>query len=178
VKSFRILIGVLLLLTPAATPRSVAQPGALALPSVTALNLLKAKVTLPQDLSAPTSLLVLSFLHNQQPDSDAWVKAAATLPGLPSWSLPVFPRSNALYRWWMNSSLRSSARNNKDWGNTLPIYVNKQEFLRTLQIHDEREVVVLLVNHSGTVLWHSTGSLTPEKRDALIAAFQTASAKP
>jgi hypothetical protein len=163
-------LAIVIALLMSASFLSQAQPSAPTLPSVTAYNLLKSKVTLPKDLSTPASLLVLSFLHNQQAETDSWVKLDGSLPGLRIWSLPVYTRENVIYRWWMNSSLRSATHDSHAWGNTVPLYVNKPEFLKTLQIHSEREVVVLLVNRSGTVLWRSTGLLTQEKRDSLAAA--------
>lgn len=167
-KNFCILLGVLLLI-PAAS-FSVAQPP-VTLPNVTAYNLSKNKVTLPQDLSTPASLLVFSFLHDQEVEVKGWEQAAASLPGLSSWSLPIFPRENVVYRWWMNSSLRSSTHDSHELDATVPLYLNKSKLLGSLQIHSEREVVVLLVSHAGTVLWRTSGPVTPEKKNALSAAF-------
>lgn len=168
-KIFRLLAIVIALLMPASL-LSHGQPATVTLPSVTAYNLLRNKVTLPKDLSTPASLLVLSFLHNQQADSDRWVQTGGSLNGLRTWTLPVFSRENAIYRWWMNSSLRSASHDSHAWAGTVPLYVNKPEFLKTLQIHQEREVVVLLVSRSGTILWRTSGPITQEKREALAVA--------
>src|ERR1700679_91875 len=84
----------------------------LVLPSVTAYALDRVKVTLPADFAAPLNLLILSFQRYQQPAVDGWVPVVTQINGtnirVQPWLLPVGPRENILYRWWLNASLRGS----------------------------------------------------------------------
>ncbi len=141
-----------------------------ALPSVTAYALDRAKVTLPGDFATPLNLLVLSFQRDQQPIVDGWVGVLVLdAPRIQTWVLPVSQRENALYRWWLNASLRGSLPPNQPRRYTVPLYVNKSEFLRALQVHSEQEVVLLLTDRGGRVLWREAGPVTESKKAALSA---------
>src|SRR5580698_10760473 len=127
-----------------AAPQTPSSPAAV-LPSVTAYALDRAKVSLPADFTAPLNLLVLSFQRDQQSEVDGWLPVLT--PGAPSvqtWLLPISPRANGLYRWWLNASLRTSLPPSQPRRYTVPLYVDKTEFLRSLQVSSEREVVLLL----------------------------------
>ncbi|HVJ07512.1 MAG TPA: hypothetical protein VM554_03960 [Acidisarcina sp.] len=159
---------------------ALAQPGAASaansnFPVVASYNLDKTKVTLPRDLQGEINLLMLSFAPEQQKDVDSWkpiVKEVETSrPGFRHYLVPVFSRENFLSRWWMNSSLRSRLPANEERKWTIPLYLNRQRFLKQLQIASDQEITLLLVEKSGQILWRTTGALTEEKRAALQEAL-------
>jgi hypothetical protein len=153
-------------LTLFTVPIALAQNSSAAvLPSVTAYALDRAKVTLPGDFAAPLNLLVLSFQRDQQSIVDSWVDAlASAAPRIQTWVLPISQRENVLYRWWLNASLRGSLRANQPRRYTVPLYVNKAEFLRSLQVPSEQQVVLLLTDKEGHVLWREAGPVTDSKK--------------
>src|ERR1700761_604227 len=110
------------------------------LPAITAYALDKNKITLPDAFSAPLNLLILSFQRNQQSMVDGWMKALPQSGPMQTWVLPVFPRENGAYRWWLNASLRSSLSPAQPRRYTVPLYVNKTQFLGALQVHSEQEI--------------------------------------
>ncbi len=62
---------------------------------------------------------------------DGWLPVLT--PGAPSvqtWLLPISPRANGLYRWWLNASLRTSLPPSQPRRYTVPLYVDKARFLR------------------------------------------------
>jgi hypothetical protein len=137
------------------------------LPSVTAYALDRAKVTLPADFTAPLNLLILSFQRNQQSVVDGWLPELT--PGAPSvqiWLLPISPRANGLYRWWLNASLRTSLPPSQPRRYTVPLYVDKKHFLPALQVSSEKDVVLLLTDKTGHVLWRTTGPVSDSKKAA------------
>jgi hypothetical protein len=143
-------------------------PPAPVLPPVTAYALDREKVTLPADFTAPLNLLILSFQRDQQPVVDGWVPALP--PGAPlvqTWLLPIAPRANGLYRWWLNASLRTSLPPSQPRRYTVPLYVDKGRFLPALQVSSEKEVVLLLTDKTGHVLWRTTGPVSDSKKAAL-----------
>jgi hypothetical protein len=146
------------------------------LPPVTAYALDRAKVTLPADFAAPFNLLILSFQRDQQPVVDGWppLLTPGTFPMVQTWLLPVSVRENGLYRWWLNASLRSSLPTSQPRHYTVPLYVNKAQFLRSLQITSEQQVVLLLTDKAGHVLWRTAGPANDSKK-AELSSFLTKS---
>ena len=52
----------------------------------------------------------------------------------------------------------------------VPIWVDRKKFFQSLDITNDKQVVVLLVDRQGKVLWRSYGPMTPDKRTALMNA--------
>lgn len=143
-------------------------------PSIGSYALDKNKVNLPGDLRGQLNLLLISFQPEQQKEIDTWMPLAQALQhtnfNFRWYRLPVAEHENAIFRWWENSSMRSEETDPETWPWIIPLYVNKLEFRSALQIPNERNVVALLVDKQGRVLWRASGSLTPELRAGLSAA--------
>lgn len=142
-------------------------------PAITAYSLDKTKVNLPGDLVGQTNLLLISFEPEQQKQIDTWMPLAQALQhsnfNFRWYRLPVSERENFVFRWWENSSMRSEETDPETWPWIVPLYVNKEEFRNALQIQNEREIVALLVDKQGHVLWRASGALTPGVRAALMS---------
>jgi hypothetical protein len=175
----RLVILALLLLPFIAAQGGDAQ-NAVTFPAVSSYNLNKVKISLPADLAGQVNLLLVSFQPEQQKDIDSWTPAAQgllhTTLGFRWYRLPVSGPENMIFRWWENSSMRSDETDPEIWPWIIPLYVNKDEFRRTLQISGEKEVVVLLTDKQGHVLWRASGAMTPANRTALEAAVAAAKA--
>lgn len=146
-------------------------------PTITAYSLTKAKVTLPAGLNGKHNLLVLSFSADQATEINRWVAEAQSLSqldgGLSYYLLPVSQRKNSLYRWWDNSAMRSDFSDPQIWPRVVPIYVNEKRFRRQLQIPDGSQIVILLTDRSGNVLWRTSGPLDQQKIAALQAKLRS-----
>ncbi len=96
---------------------------------------------------------------------DGWLPqlTAGVAPSVQTWLLPVSPPENGLYRWWLNASLRGSLPASQPRRYTVPLYVNKGQFLRSLQVTSEQDVVLLLTDKTGHVLWRAAGPVTDSK---------------
>jgi hypothetical protein len=138
------------------------------LPPVTAYTLDRAKVTLPANFAAPLNLLVLSFQRDQQSQVDGWLPVI-NIPTVQTWWLFISPRENGLYRWWLNASLRGSLLPSQPRRYTVPLYVNKTQFLQSVQISSEQDVVLLLTDKAGHVLWRTAGPVSESKKAALTS---------
>ncbi|MFT4114776.1 hypothetical protein [Silvibacterium sp.] len=153
-------------------------------PDVVSFSLDKARVQLPTGLEGRLNLLLVSFEPEQQKDVETWYPAAEALQhtnfAFRWYRLPVAARENFVFRWWDNSSLRSDETDPETWHWIVPIYVNKDDFRHSLQIPNENEIVALLVDKEGHVLWRSSGVMTPQKRATLDALpeLQPTPAKP
>lgn len=143
-------------------------------PGTLSYSLDKVKVNLPSDLEGKTNLLLISFEPEQQKDIDSWVPVATALQHTDFYfrwyRLPVSARENFVFRWWENSSMRSDETDPETWHWIIPLYVNKDEFRKALQIPNERDVVALLIDKQGHVMWRASGPLNPQKRASLLTA--------
>jgi hypothetical protein len=148
-----------------ATPQNSQVPSVV-LPPVTAYALDRAKVTLPADFATPFNLLILSFQRDQESVVDGWlpVVPSETRSRVQTWLLPISQRENGVYRWWLNASLRGSQAASQPRRYTVPLYVDKAKFLRALQVYSEQDVVILLTDRGGHVVWRSSGPLTDGKK--------------
>lgn len=147
-------------------------------PVIASYNLEKTKVTLPADFQGQVNLIILTFESEQQKDADTWTPVVknveASRPGMHHYLLPVYGKENFLYRWWINSSLRSSLPEDEQRQTTIPLYLNRPNFMKSLKIGSDKEITVLLVDKQGRVLWREMGGLNEAKRSSLQAALLSA----
>jgi hypothetical protein len=167
-RSLRTLLFSLLL----AVPCAFAAPAVL--PTVTAYNLDRLKITLPTDFAAPLNFLILSFVRDQQPVVESWIPVVGSDGKAQTWVVPISGRESGLYRWWLNASLRGNLPPTLPRKYWVPLYVNKSQFLRSLDVSSEKDVVLLLTDRSGHVLWRENGAVTDSKKAALLAAINQA----
>lgn len=143
-------------------------------PDVEATSLDKVHFELPKDFGGTVNLVMISFAREQQPEVDTWLSVAKQLeaqhPKLHYYELPTTAWENLLYRWWFNSALRSNNTDPALASRTLTLYVSKTPFRQSLKIPNEKQIVVLLVDRSGRVLWRTDGVFTSEKNQSLQAA--------
>ena len=146
-------------------------------PTITSYSLDKAKVTLPGGLAGELNLLLISFEPEQQKQVDTWMPLAQALQHTNFrfrwYRLPVSERENFVFRWWENSSMRSEETDPEVWPWIVPLYVNKMEFRNALQIQNEHNIVTLLVDKQGHVLWRASGALTSADRSSLTSVLES-----
>jgi hypothetical protein len=155
-----------------AAPQNPQVAPAAVLPTVTATALDRQKVTVPEAFTRPFNLLILFFQRDQQAVVDSWAVAMASAPDprLQTWLLPISQRENGLYQWWLNASFRGELTASEPRRYTVPLYVDKRQFLGSLQVATEQEVAVLVTDKAGHVVWRSAGPITDSKK-ADLASF-------
>jgi len=145
-----------------------------AFPPVTSFNLDKQKVALPGELEGQTNLLLISFKPEQQNDINSWLPAAQALQHtnfqFRYYEIPVAERENFIFRWWETSSMRSDQTDPATWHWTIPLWVDRHKFMADLTIPNDKQVVALLIDRKGRILWRSSGPMTPDKRASLLTA--------
>ena len=145
-----------------------------AFPPVTSYSLDKQKVALPGELEGQTDLLLISFKPEQNNDINSWLPAAQALQHsnfqFRYYQLPVAERENFIFRWWESSSMRSDQTDPETWHWIIPLWVDRRKFLDDLEIPNEKQVVALLIDRQGHILWRSAGPMSPDKRASLMSA--------
>nr|WP_256366813.1 hypothetical protein [Acidobacterium sp. S8] len=147
-------------------------------PDTTTESLDKVKITLPSGFEGQVNLLLISFEPEQSNQIESWMPEAQALQHMNFqfryYKMPVSNQENMIFRWWDNSSLRSVETDPETWHWIVPLYVNKQQFRQSLEIQGEKQAVAVLVDKGGQVLWKASGSITDDKKTALIAAVAAA----
>jgi hypothetical protein len=145
-----------------------------AFPPVTSYSLDKQKVALPGDLEGQTDLLLISFKPEQQSDINSWLPAAQALQHsnfqFHYYELPVAERENFIFRWWETSSMRSDQTDPATWHWIIPLWVDRRKFLDDIAVPADKQVVALLIDRQGRILWRSAGPMTSDKRTSLMTA--------
>jgi hypothetical protein len=141
-------------------------------PPVTSYRLDKQKVSLPAELEGQSNLLLISFRPEQANDINSWLSAAQAIQHsnfqFHYYEVPVAERENFIFRWWESSSMRSDQTDPETWHWIIPLWVDRKKFFADLNIPNEKQVVVLLIDRQGHILWRTAGPLTQDKRAALM----------
>jgi hypothetical protein len=145
-------------------------------PTVTGSNLLRRKVTLPDDLGGELNLLFIAFQQWHQAWVDTWTPAGRSLeaafPGLRFYELPVIQSMNRFSQTFINEGMRAGIPNPGTREKTITLYLDKKAFRQALELPGEDTIWVLLVDRQGNVLWREQGAYSPEKGSALLQAVQ------
>ena len=143
-------------------------------PTITSYALDKQKITLPGEMEGEIDLLIISFEPEQQNDVNSWLPVAQAIQHtnfrFRYYELPVNGKENFVFRWWETSSMRSDETDPVMWHWIVPLFVDRQQFRKQLDIPNAKQVVALLVDRQGHVLWRASGVLTQDKRTSLLAA--------
>jgi hypothetical protein len=145
-------------------------------PQVTGSNLLRRKVTLPDDLQGEVSILFLAFYQWHQALVDSWVPSARQIeqsfPGVRFFELPVLEKRGAFYQTFINEGMRAGIPNQTTREKTITLYLGKQEFRRALDIPHEETIWVLVLDPAGKVVWRTEGAYSEDKGKALSTTVQ------
>ncbi len=144
-------------------------------PTINAQALDKTSITLPSQLQGKLNLLLLSWARDQAPQIETWNAVGQALlhsdPAVRVYRIPVSDPENFLFRWWDSASLRTDETDPELLHWIVPIYTDKAMLRRALNVPaNEHQILVLLVDRSGRVLWRSQGPSMPGSRQSLQAA--------
>ena len=145
-------------------------------PKVTGSNLLRRKVTLPDDLQGELNILFIAFYQWHQALVDSWVPRARQLeqshPGVQFYEIPVIRKMNVISKTFINEGMRAGIPNQTTREKTITLYIDKEEFRRALDIPNEENIWVLVLDGAGNALWRTQGAYSPEQGEALLHAIQ------
>ena len=130
---------------------------------------------LPAQFEGKRNLLLLSWARDQGPQLETWTAAAQALQhtdfDFRVYRMLVSPPESTLFRWWDNASLRAAETDPQLLHWEIPLYTDKAALRRSLGIGDnEQQIVAVLVDHTGKVLWHAEGASTAQSRKGLMDA--------
>ena len=145
-------------------------------PQASGTNLLRQKLTLPDDLQGEINILLIAFQQWQQASVDSWVpllrNLEQTYPGVRFYELPVIYKMNFLSQTFLNEGMRAGIPNPATRAKTITLYLDKSKFRRALAIPDEDAIVIMVIDRSGNIIWRSAGTYSEEKGAELLQAIR------
>ena len=166
--------GILLASVLSQATAQTAAPAPLPMPSIAAENLNERAITLPADLPAEKTLVLMAFQREQQAEVDTWIKGMDLANGkLPWLEVPVVGSGGTWWRGMVNSGMRMGIRDEAVRERIVTLFTDRAALLRTMGLPGEGKVVLALVmNRNGVVLAQAQGRHSAEKAQLLIAALQ------
>lgn len=155
-----------------------AQTPAGKIPQLATTDLNERPTTLPGDLEAEYSLLLVAFAMWQQREVDTWIPDGRVLEErFRNFRFHEIPLGEAgqEVRDFGNAGMRSGIPDPDIRARTHPIYVRgapRAAILEAMAIEDTGHIQLFLVRRDGQVLWRAEGSRTPAARKELLAQVE------
>ena len=152
------------------------------LPATTATALDGHPVTLPRDLTAPATILILGFTHASSDPSTAWEKSIratlATSPSIAYYDMPFLQDAPAFVRPLILRGIRKQVPDILK-PHFLPITTNEAAWKQLANFSPAAPdaAYILLVDRSGNLRWHTHSPLTPALFQQLSAAARQLAAE-
>ena len=144
-------------------------------PTVSGSNLLRQKLTLPQDLQGRLNLVFIPFERWHQMEVDSWSALAEELEenyeGLVYYELPTLQNGGLFYKIFLNEGMRTGIPNPKTRERTITLYLDKAKFRRALDMPDEDHIYILVVDRQGNEFFHTRGFYSRDGEAALRHAL-------
>ncbi|MFP4323894.1 MAG: hypothetical protein ACLFTK_15675 [Anaerolineales bacterium] len=126
---------------------------------------------LPSDLNGPACLLLLTFSDRCQNILHPWQDAAASLmqmiPHLRCYTLAVLEQMHPAQREFVAASLQMAIQDPTLRACTLMIFSGMIPFVQQITSHPTENILALLLDSAGAVVWHTSGACDPQKMQAL-----------
>jgi hypothetical protein len=144
-------------------------------PTVNGSNLLREKLTLPQDFQGKFNLIFIPFEQWQQMEVDSWMALAKELEGqfddLAYYELPTIQSRNSISKMFINEGTRAGIPNPKTRERTITLYLDKADFRAALGMSDEEHIYILVIDRQGNELFRARGPYSREGEAALRQAL-------
>ena len=143
-------------------------------PRVDTANLNGTEVSLPDQLPADPTLVLVAFKQRQQDNLNVWIeKMDLTGPNAPAWvELPVIANYGSLWRGFIDNGMRSGITETEDRARVFTIYVDPKRFRSFFEMPTDEEIYLMVVERDGTVRETVQGDYSREKEERIRAALR------
>lgn len=129
--------------------------------------------SLPADLPAERTLVIVSYFRSHAPQSRSWIDgldlASSALPWL---QLPVIDDPGAFGRERIDNGMRAGVLDAAKRARIVTIYTDKAAFRRSLGVESDELITVAVIDRRGNVLARAAGSYEPTKAVPLLEALK------
>jgi hypothetical protein len=142
-------------------------------PKVTGSNLLRQKLTLPDDFKGELNLVFIAFQQWQQAEINSWIPDVMEwekqYPGLVYYELPVIEDRQNLYKWFINEGMRAGIPNPLTRERTIPLYIKKTLFNKATEIKNEDHICILLLDKDHIEIARFIGPINKDSANNLTS---------
>jgi hypothetical protein len=143
-------------------------------PTVSGSNLLRQKITLPQDFQGKFNLVFIPFEQWHQMEVNSWMPLASELEqkfeGLLYYELPTIQSRGSFSKIFINEGMRAGIPDPKTRERTITLYLDKAKFRASLDMQDESHIYVLVIDRQGNEFFRARG---PHDREVEVSLRQT-----
>lgn len=137
-------------------------------PTITAENLNREQVTLPDDLSGNPALILVAYKQRQQTNVNTWLdrmdEIEAAIPGVRIIESPTI--SSGRWGWmagFIDGGMRSGIPDSEARARTITLYTDVSLFNQALMIEDTDTIYTVLLDAEGEVVKVLEGDFSNEK---------------
>jgi hypothetical protein len=143
------------------------------MPPIKSETLNERELTLPADLPADKTLVLMPFTQEQQAEVDTWVAGMGLATSSVVWiETPVIDPANAFVRAMINGGMRRGIPDTRMRERTITLYTDGAALRRTMGLSsDGKTMAALVLDRSGKVLVQVIGSHTTEKAKLLLGTL-------
>ncbi|MBN2230525.1 MAG: hypothetical protein JW779_13135 [Candidatus Thorarchaeota archaeon] len=145
-------------------------------PRITAENLNKETIEVPNQLRGDPKLLIVAFQQWQQRLVNSWVPYLESLilkyPDFDFYELPTIRSMNFVYRRFIDGGMRAGIPSRETRGRTITLYIDKESFKESLNIVTEETIYLFLTKQDGEIIWKGEGGFDDEKVPLLEKAIE------
>jgi hypothetical protein len=131
-------------------------------------------LTLPDDLPANKTILLVAFEREQQADIDSWVSGLDLRvdgTGMAWLEIPVVGKMPWIGRAFINNGMRGGIPDKAKRAHVTTLYVNQEKWLKSLGLAGTHQVCVLVIDRAGNVLARQDGPFEKNNSQAILAAM-------
>ena len=164
---------------PDTKSKPVAQPKRV-LPTIKSADLNGKPFALPDDLTAPRTLLLVAFEREHQALVDSWATALKLSPDDKDWfELPVVGAMSEQRQNALDNSMRGGIRGENKRSRVITLYTDRLQFLQSLGLGESNTgtILVLVVSPQGEILEWESGGFDRENAQKIIDAWRVETMK-
>jgi hypothetical protein len=145
------------------------------LPAFMAQTLLRQPVAVPQELPADRTLALITFRRSHRDQAESWVRGLNLRddPSIAWMRLPVInDPGTPTGRQELENKLRELYPAEAERAKLLPVFTDRDSFVRAAGLNGVEQVYVVVVNRQGEVLARVEGAFDPGKAQTLRATLR------
>ena len=146
-----------------------------AFPAIETNDLNGRALTLPRDLPAEKTVVLVAFTQEQQQGIDTWVKGLGLKvdgTGLPWVELPVVGKMPRIARGVVNNGMRGGIPEKAKRAHVVTLFTDADAWSKAVGLPSKDRVYALVVDRAGNVLARQDGPCDPSKGGAILDAMR------